>query len=160
MQNIQQYRIGDNGFPTVQEGSSYYNVSDIVTMSLFPVKTVNIYDHPDGNIIGTVSPPNSAGIVYSWIVGPDGSVWWMFDASQSNMPANTYGAYYIKQEPNAFNVNALQQQGVLTIQQEIAQQKDAQKTTLDKVLEVVKWAVIVFAGAIIVKGFIDKKTKL
>lgn len=132
-----------------------YDIADIINKTLFPVKTVDVYDSPDGNIIGTVSPPNAAGVVYSWVYGRDGSIWWMFEDNNSNLQ-NMYGSYYIKHDPSAFNVSSLTEQGVITTAQKIAQQKEANMTTYQKIEQIVKWVGIGIAGVIITKAIIMK----
>ena len=154
MRNIDTH-IGDNGFPAVQEGGQMYNVTDIIGKTLFPTTKVNVYDSPDGNIIGSVAPPDPAGVVYSWVIGSNGALWWMFDAGFSNLPANEYGSYYIKQTPGIFNVQTLQQQGVLTILQQIQQQKQQNETTIQKIGDMLKPLFLIIAGGIVVKGIID-----
>lgn len=148
--------VGDD-FPLVQLGGNLYSVTDIIGKSLFPNITVSVYDSPGGNQIGTVSPPNSAGVVYSWVTDNNGNIWWMFDANNSNIPANEYGSYYIKQSPSTFNVQFLQQQGVLSLIQQQQQQQQQQQTFGDKFLSTLKYIGLVVVGGVIVKGIIDKK---
>lgn len=139
-----------------------YSIADIIGKTLYPNTTLNVYDHPDGNVIGTVTPPNPAGVVYSWVTGAGGAIWWMFQGNNSNL-ANQYGSYYILQAPGVFNVQALTQQGVITIAQKIAQQKAQNESTFQKIEDMVKWLALTILGGIITKSVLDtwitKKSK-
>lgn len=135
-----------------------YDVSDIIGKTLYPVRVIDVYDHPDGNIIGSINPPAPAGIVYSWVNGADGSLWWMFESKNSNL-GNQYGSYYIKQVGGIFDVQALRAQGVITIKEKEALEKQKKKDTLDRIGDIVKWAAGIIAGAVLTKAVFDYKRK-
>lgn len=100
---------------------SVFSAADIVGKTLVARKTIPVYSLPMANAqykIGTVQKGNSAGVVYSYLSRPDG-IWWQF------IP--TFGKpYYIRHDNNAFDVSALKQQGVITVEDQ-RQQEEREK---------------------------------
>lgn len=73
------------------------------------------------NPIATVATGNPIGTIYSYIGGSGGSpLYWMFLRPDGS-------AYYVRHQNNLFNVSLLQQQGVLSVEQEIEQQQEQQE---------------------------------
>lgn len=72
------------------------------------------------NPIATVNAGNPIGVIYSYVGGQPGSdLYWMFLRPDGS-------AYYVRHQSNIFNVSLLQQQGVLSVEQEIEQQQQQQ----------------------------------
>jgi len=134
-----------------------YDVSDVIGKTLYPTRPLDVYDHPGGNVIGTVSPPNPAGVVYSWVQGSDGSIWWMFNSYNSNL-TNTTGNYYIEHDPGSFDVQALRQQGVITVKEKIEQAKKDNEDLVSRIGDIVKWIALTIAGGLVVKAVVERKS--
>jgi len=92
-----------------------FSAADIVGKTLICKETVPVYSLPNAadkdNLIGSVAPGESAGVVYSWVGGVDGKpLYWQFQ--------NTAGKfYYVMHKPGRFDVKALKDQGTLTTQE-------------------------------------------
>ena len=65
--------------------------------------------------------------------------------------------YYAEHKTGVFDVQELQQQGALTLQQQQAAAVEASLTTGDKIFRLIKNALLIGAGAYLLKGIIDKK---
>lgn len=132
-----------------------YDMADIIDKTLVAQQQLNVYDSPDGNIIGTVEPGEPAGVVYSWVTGAGGTIWFMFESNDSNM-VNELGSYYIPNLPNSFSIDALQQQGVISTHQKVIDQQKANQSTFDKIANLVKWVGIAFIIGTVGKSLVDK----
>lgn len=95
-----------------------YDANQIIGKTLFAARPVSIKRYPTGSAAVVYTAPTGAAIgrVYSWVMdGPD--LWWQFlDANQK--------AYYAKHVPGSFSIDALQQQGAMTVE-EVQQAQDA-----------------------------------
>jgi hypothetical protein len=99
-----------------------FPASQLLDKTLIARVSVPVYSGSDlgGSPIATVSAGNPIGTIYSYVGGTPGSAfYWMF-----LRPNGT--AYYVKHQNNIFNVSLLQQQGVLSVEQEIEQQQEQQ----------------------------------
>ena len=98
-----------------------FPASQLLDKTLIARTTVPIYSDPYLETqIGSVSAGNPIGTIYSYVGGVAGApLYWMF-------LRNDGSAYYVKHFSNRFNVSALQQQGVLTVEQEQQQIEEQQ----------------------------------
>lgn len=131
-----------------------YNANEIVGKTLFAKKKINVFDSSkaDGKIIYSVNPGESLGVVYSWGMN-NGALWWQLEA-------NNFGAF-VKHEIGAFDVKALEDQGAQTTLDKIEAEKEANKSTFDKIAELVtkniKTIAIIGGIAFIATAVIKKK---
>ena len=81
----------------------------------------------------------------------------MFYAKTGNIEK----AYYAEHNNDAFNLPALQEQGVKTTKEEIKEKENKDKSTSDKIFEFVKkyaiWAGVGLGSFLIVKEILKKK---
>jgi hypothetical protein len=105
-----------------------YDVSDIVGKTLFPKSTVDVYSNTPSNggkKIGTINSGNPAGVVTSWVTDKaTNHIWWQFMDSKG-------AYYYIEHAAGRFDVSSLKQQGVLTTEQKVEEQKKKEQAAAD-----------------------------
>lgn len=79
------------------------NITQIIGKTLFAAKTVTVHRLPDPNseIVATVQPGHTVGVVYSWVTR-NGKIWWQFDNF-------TYAIH----EPDLYSLKKLYDQGVI-----------------------------------------------
>lgn len=112
-----------------------YSVAEVIDKTLIAAKDVPVYDYPGktGKVIGTTKKGYPVGVVYAWIQeSPQegGRIWWMF------WPASNYDNYfYTPHEANAFDVDALRQQGVLNVEERKDAEDDANKEWYERLGE-------------------------
>lgn len=97
-----------------------YPVTQLVDKTLIARQPVSVFNGADlgGQSIAIVNTGDPIGTIFSYVGGgPGEDLYWMF-----LRPNNT--AYYVKHRNNIFDVSILQQQGVLTIEQQIEQQQE------------------------------------
>lgn len=116
---------------TVNIKGKIYSAGSIIDKSLFAAKKLDIYDSPTdknytGKIIGYVNAGSSCGVVDTYLL-PDPAkgrtkFWWVFK------PASNYSrAYYIPHDSSNFDLSSLKQQGVITIEEKIEQEKEKEE---------------------------------
>lgn len=101
-----------------------YNVDDVVDKTLYAKSRVPVYDNvppQQRNLVGYVEPGNPVGVVYSYLAADPTrqrqNLWWMF------YPASNYSNYYYAEQVGGYyDVEALRQQGVISIEEK--QQKE------------------------------------
>jgi hypothetical protein len=100
---------------------SLFAISQLLDKTLIARVPVPVYSNPYTQTqIATVSTGSPIGTIYSYVGGVAGApLYWMFLRPDGS-------AYYIEHFSNRFNVSLLQQQGVLTVEQEIEQQQEQQ----------------------------------
>lgn len=95
-----------------------YSVNQIIGRTLFAKVRVNAYTLPDytgyAQLWGSFAPGTPIGVVDSWVQDrATGAIWWAF--------RDVYGkAYYVKHVGGAFDVDALKDQGALTVEEQRA----------------------------------------
>lgn len=139
-----------------------YDVSQVVDKTLTAVKEIPVYDsYPTAGHtpkqIGVVRAGYPAGIVYSWINADPGqnrgTIWWMF------WPATDGGNYYfIPHNKGWFDIAALREQGVITVEEEQQQEEEENKEWYEKVLDrILPVAVVAILGAAAIRGFLSAR---
>ena len=133
-----------------------YSAADIIGKTLFAKGyKVNLRRgaSSDSEIVGQTQPGEAVGVVYSYIMQPDG-LWWQIDR-----PAGA--AVWARHNKDAFDIEALKQQGVQTTEEKIKEAKEAEMTTGEKIFSFAKKgltiAAIVAAGYFIFKELKAKK---
>lgn len=135
-----------------------YNANEIVGKTLFAKKKIDVYNSsaPDGKIIYSVNSGDTLGPVYSWVM-KNGALWWQLEWQ---LEANNFGAF-VKHEIGAFDVKALEDQGAQTTLDKINEEKEANKSSFDKIADLVskniKTIAIIGGIALIVTTVIKKK---
>lgn len=138
-----------------------YSVDQVLEKTLTAKKDLPVYNgYPPGIVkrIGTVKAGNPAGIVFSYIAadptkGRD-QLWWMF------YPASSAGSYYyMPHDADAFDLDALRQQGVISVEEQQQQEQDKNKEWYEKVLDKVLPVVVTIGlGAAVIKGLLSRKS--
>lgn len=128
-----------------------YSADQVVGKTLFavvniPIKRIASASAP---VVYTAAPGTAVGRVYSWVMDGPTLYWQFYDANGK--------AYYAKHQTGIFSVEALQQQGAMTIE-EIKQAADEQNKPWYEQLfggngigGTVKTAIWVLAGFLIYK---------
>jgi hypothetical protein len=130
-----------------------YSAADIVGKTLIAKEIVPIYSLPNAavkeNLIGSIDPGESLGVVYSWVGGTDGKpLYWQFKGSAGKF-------YYAMHKAGRFDVRALQDQGVLTTEERL--EAENPKSGFDKALSTIKTIAIIAAAAFVGKSYLDSK---
>lgn len=110
-----------------------YDPGAILDKTLVAAKDLNVYHaapdkyFPNPKPFGVVKKGQPVGIVYSWL-NPDpvqnrSSVWWMF------WPVTPYTGdfYYAKHDEDSFDLSALRQQGVISVAEQIEEEKEKEE---------------------------------
>lgn len=138
-----------------------YNIGQLIDKTLIAFREVPVYDSPpDINHvpvkIATVHPGNPVGVVYSYL-GIDPSknrpvVWLQF------APDVAWGHwYYTPFDGSLFDLSAFQQQGVLSVIEQAAQDAEDNKEWYEKVLDrVLPIAVVVLLGSAAIRGYLSR----
>ncbi len=149
-----------------------YSAGDVLDKTLYALTTVPVYDGvPDGTYkpkqIAHVNSGQPVGVVYSWIDADPtknrNNIWWMFYADQGLGISDTNKYYYAENVKGYYDANALQAQGVLTVEQQIQQQQEQDKPwylqLTDKLVPTIA-AVVIGAVAItaVVHGVFSKRS--
>ena len=134
--------------------ADFYNASDIVGKTLYAKTEVPLFRAIGGPIIYTVKPGEMVGTVTSWIDAVPGRnpLIWEFED-------NNKRTYYAEHKIGRYSTTALQSQGAQTVQQQQAAAAAAAQTTGDKIMGLVKWAVIIGAVAYLGGAFIKTRAK-
>lgn len=138
-----------------------YSVAEVIDKTLVAAKDVPVYDYPgsSGKVIGTTKKGYPVGVVYAWIQETPqegGKVWWMF------WPASNYDNYfYAVHDKDAFDVDALRQQGVLNVQERKEAENDKNKEWYERLAEItlkaiVPVALVIGLGGPAIKGLLSR----
>ena len=130
-----------------------FNAGDIIGKTLLAKVQVPIYSTPrdDAKPTGYVSPGNPVGVVDSYL-DPNtaegrAELWWEFKASLDQQSlADSYGSYWVPHREGYFDIQALEDQGVLTAAQATALAAAANKSLFQ--IEIEKYAPWVIGGLI------------
>ena len=96
---------------------SLYDPSQIVGITLYAKQNIPVYrgnQLPNGTPFATVNAGQPVGVVYSYVMEGSDLFWMFYDHSN--------GAYYSKHGNYSYDVSAIQQQGALSVEEEVAQQ--------------------------------------
>jgi hypothetical protein len=131
-----------------------FNAGDVIGKTLIAKRNIPLVRTPNDNaqVIYTVSPGQSVGNVDTFLLPNENrsSLYWSFkDANGKN--------YYAKHAVGNFDVKELQQQGLLTLQEQQEQAIEASLSTGDKIFRLIKNIALIGAGAYILKQVIQKK---
>lgn len=137
----------------------FYNVNDLIGKSLIAKKNIDIYNlpldkDPNKKKLWSVKPGEFVGVIDTYFNPKENrkSTWWGFFKIENGKKK----FYYAEHGIGLYNVKALHDQGVLTIEEKIELEKEKNKTFNDYINEFIKnggtflkYAAIFGAGAII-----------
>jgi len=105
-----------------------YNPDDIIGKTIYAIKKVNGYSEASelSAAIYTFNVGAPVGVVFSYVSKPDG-LWWQFRYNNKS--------YFVKHAQGTFNLTDLKNQGLQTEAEKEKTKAEANKTTLDKILE-------------------------
>lgn len=131
-----------------------FNAAEIIDKTLIAKVQIPLYRLPEDNapVIYTVSPGQSIGIVYSYLLPKPGrtNLYWQFIDENGKF-------YYSEHKTGIYDISALQQQGALTSVQQQAAAAEASLTTTDKVFKLVQKYLLIGAGVYLLNSIIKKK---
>lgn len=99
-----------------------YSADQIIGKSLIARKPVKLKRNrsAEAETVYTVPAGQPVGVVYSYLGGNGSPLWWMFyDANKR--------AYYAMHEPGLFDIDALRDQGALSVEEETKKQKEKEE---------------------------------
>lgn len=129
--------------------SNTYNANDVIGKTLIANIPVNVYaEATNVNLLYTVRPGNTVGVVYSW-VNKNGVIWWQLE------PGNKFVSHSI----GKFNLQVLEDQGLLTTEEKEQVKEDANKTWFQKFLEGTSKKVLTGAALITIGYIIYKQVR-
>lgn len=114
---------------------SVYDVGDILDKTLWAQKTVPVLRSPNDSAVpfGEVHAGNPIGVVFSYLEASPAAnrsnLYWMFME-----PGYNGKPYYVKHEPNAFDLQALRDQGIISIKEKEEQEKQANRPWYDQLI--------------------------
>jgi hypothetical protein len=131
-----------------------FNAGDVIGKTLIAKRNIPLVRQPadDAQVIYNVSPGQSVGNVDTFLLPNENrsSLYWSFkDANGKN--------YFAKHAVGNFDVKELQQQGLLTLQEQQAAEIEASLSTGDKIFRLIKNIALIGAAAYILKQVIQKK---
>lgn len=142
--------------------TDYYDAWEIVDKTLVAAQEVNIFDGaPRAGYtptkIGTVKAGNPVGVVYSYLEADLAqnrqTLWWMFHPT-----AEWRKPYYAPHASGLYDVDALRQQGVLSLTEQAQKEADANKPWYERILgQVLPVAAVVVIGAAFIRGYMSRK---
>jgi len=143
-----------------------YNIGDLIDKTLYASNDIDIYTNKPVKYglqpVGKVHAGNPVGVLYSWVTDDDGTILFQFMGANSNY-ANTLGSYFTKYDATDYDVEALKQQGILSIDEQLAaeaeEKRKANLTLADRAEEILKYGILAFVGVALVKAFLNKTSK-
>jgi hypothetical protein len=141
-----------------------YDAGQVIGKTLKAKKDIPVYkspiDSPDNKPMYSVKAGYPVGVVWSYLQ-PNGTdrtgLWWMFE----NDPYSKFKYYYVKHDPNGFDVSLIKQQmqaegikDVATLAQEAV---DANLTLEQKIVKYAKYAGGAVLAFLLLREVIRKK---
>lgn len=141
-----------------------YSLADLIGKTFFADVDVDVYTNKpvqyDLDPVGVVKAGQPIGVLYSWVTDSDGTILFMFEGANSNY-ANTLGSYFVKNNAADFDVQAFKQQGVLSIDEQLAAEAAAKAkanmTFGDYAQRFFIYGLVAFAVVALGKAAIQKK---
>ena len=129
--------------------SNTYNANDVIGKTLIANIPVNVYaEATNVNLLYTVRPGNTVGVVYSW-VNKSGVIWWQLE------PGNKFVSHSI----GKFNLQVLEDQGLLTTEEKEQVKEEENKSWFQKFLEGTSKKILTGAALITVGYIIYKQVR-
>ena len=131
-----------------------FSADQIIGKTLIARRPVNLYRNASdsANSVYTVDPGQAVGKVYSYLAPGENrsTVYWAFYDDQQR-------SYYTPHIQGNFDIQALGDQGALTVTEQQAAEQEAEMSTTDKAFRLIKNIALYAAGAYLLKALIDKK---
>jgi hypothetical protein len=131
-----------------------FSANEIIGKTLIAKRPIDLYRaaNDSAQIIYTVEPGQTVGKVYSYLApGAQRSVlYWAF-YDETGRP------YYSKHKTGNYDISSLSEQGALTVQEQAEQAAEAELTTGDKILRLIKNIALIAAGAYLLNTIVKKK---
>jgi hypothetical protein len=131
-----------------------FNAGDVIGKTLIAKRNIPLVRQPadDATVIYNVAPGQSVGNVDTFLLPNENrsSLYWSFKDANGK-------SYFAKHAVGNFDVKELQQQGLLTLQEQQEQAIEASLSTGDKIFRLIKNIALIGAGAYILKQVIQKK---
>jgi hypothetical protein len=115
-------------------GSSLYAADQLIDKTLIAAQAVPVYRIANDHAVpfGSIGKGNPVGVVYSYLMpNPTydrSTLWWAFYDAYNNM-------YFSKMLPGAYDISALQEQGILTVQEQIEEEKEKNKPWYEQLID-------------------------
>ena len=108
-----------------------FNAQDIIGKTLFAKKEIALRRLPQDTapIVYRVQPGKSVGVVFSYIGAQPGireNLYWMFKDDKNNI-------YYAPHIPGLYDIQAIKDQGALSLQDQKTQAAEANKGIFEKI---------------------------
>jgi hypothetical protein len=131
-----------------------FNAGDVIGKTLIAKRNIPLVRQAadDAQVIYNVLPGQSVGNVDTFLLPNENrsSLYWSFKDANGK-------SYFAKHAVGNFDVKELQQQGLLTLQEQQAAEIEASLSTGDKIFRLIKNIALIGAGAYILKQVIQKK---
>lgn len=136
-----------------------FDVRDVVNKTLMAKIKVPVYAQPrnDAAAFGYVAPGQPVGVVYSWLDPAPAknrtTIWFMYESPEGFYYTPLIGGYY--------DVSALREQGVISIEEKVELEKeaaaDAQLSLVERLVkQYAPWVLGTVVAVAAVKGIIQK----
>jgi hypothetical protein len=141
-----------------------YDAGYVIGKTLTAKKDIQVYSSPidsaNNKPMYVVKSGYPVGVVWSYLQ-PNGtdrsSLWWMFE----NDPLNKFKYYYVKHDPNGFNLTLLKQQmqrdGIKDVATQATEALEKDLTTEQKIVKYAKYAGGAIIAFLLLKEVIKKK---
>lgn len=142
-----------------------YDADAIRDKTLIAAKDVTIYNgipytSYNPKTIGIVKAGNPIGVVYSYVDADVSNnrqtLWWVL------WPGSAYGGqyFYVPHHKGDFSVDALKQQGVLSVAEQIAKDEEANKPWYQQIADrIIPIGAGVVIAAAVIRGVLSKKNQ-
>jgi hypothetical protein len=131
-----------------------YTTDQIIGKALIGKEPVNLYRNAQDNasVVYTVPSGQPVGVVESYLAPGPGrnSLYWQFRD-------NSGRAYYSEHRPGRYNIEALTNQGALTLEEQKKAEEEKNLTTTDKIIKAGSNILLLIGGFAILMNFLKKK---
>jgi len=140
--------------------SKIYSVEDVIGKTLFSKRVIPVYRLPTTNseLKRIVETGQNVGTVYSWQKGLDdrNEIWYSLGFDKKE---------YVQHKEGNYDIEALKEQGVKTVQEKVQEKKEAGMSTADKIFSGVSGygkklgtiLIVLVVAYFVVKNFDDIK---
>jgi hypothetical protein len=136
-----------------------YSVNKIIGKTLIAKKTLNAFslpldNDPNKKLLFTIKPYNTVGVVDSYFMPTENrnNLWWGFRTNLGGKIVN----YYVEHAKGNFDLDALNKQGVPTVEDEIEKETSIFDKANKLLSNVFKYSLII-GGLFILYKLIDNK---
>lgn len=131
-----------------------YTTDQIIGKALIGREPVSLYRNAQDNasVVYTVPSGQPVGVVESYLAPAPGrnSLYWQFRD-------NSGRAYYSEHRPGRYNIEALTNQGALTLEEQKKAEEEKNLTTTDKIIRAGSNILLLVGGFAILMNYLKKK---